>query len=277
MKLFAVTLVTALLGLTTAAFAQTTTSARVVASCGGITYVAGSPQPLTIDTTGTLCTVSGGGGGGTVTIASGAVASGAYSSGSIASGAVASGAIASGAVASGAYAAGSLAAGAGVSGWDLSEGALGDAAWTSGNGSVIAILKNLSASLTASAADPCSSTVKSTADFESGSSGGSIITGNSSKQVYLCSISIVTSTAANVLIDEGTGSSVCTGGTPGPVFLAPDETAGHGAAFAANGGIQAGSGVGTVAQTATGGDNVCVVFTTTNSPQVNVHVSYVQK
>lgn len=77
--------------------------------------------------------------------------------------------IASGGVASGAYAAGALAAGAGVDGWDLTQGAkadaavinpassgsviallkgwltglgaIADAAWTSGNGSMIALLK----------------------------------------------------------------------------------------------------------------------------------------
>ena len=43
--------------------AQTTTSARVVATCGTISYTTGGPQPMTMDTTGTLCTVSGGGGG----------------------------------------------------------------------------------------------------------------------------------------------------------------------------------------------------------------------
>jgi len=58
----------------------------------------------------------GGGGGGAVTIASGAVASGAYS-------------------------AGSFAAGAGVDGWNLTEGTKADAAWTSGSGSIVALLK----------------------------------------------------------------------------------------------------------------------------------------
>lgn len=55
--------------------------------------------------------------------------------------------MASTAVASGAYSAGSLAAGAGVDGWDLTQGAKGDAAWVSGSGSVIAILKNLAAGI----------------------------------------------------------------------------------------------------------------------------------
>jgi len=62
-----------------------------------------------------------------------------------ASGGIASGSVASGAVASGAYAAGSLAAGAGVDGWDLTQGAIADAAVTAGaTGSISAKLRSLS-------------------------------------------------------------------------------------------------------------------------------------
>jgi hypothetical protein len=65
----------------------------------------------------------GSGGGGAVTLASGAVASGAYSAGS--------------------YAAGAVVAGAFLDGWDATQGAKADAAWVSGSGSVIALLKNI--------------------------------------------------------------------------------------------------------------------------------------
>jgi len=62
-----------------------------------------------------------------------------------ASGGIASGSVASGAVASGAYAAGSLAAGAGVDGWDLTQGAIADAAVTAGaTGSISAKLRSIS-------------------------------------------------------------------------------------------------------------------------------------
>jgi hypothetical protein len=82
---------------------------------------------------------------GAVKIASGGVASGAIASGAFASGSIGSGAVASGAVASGAYAAGSLAAGAGVDGWDLTQGAIADAAVTAGaTGSVSAKLRSIS-------------------------------------------------------------------------------------------------------------------------------------
>ena len=129
------------------------------------------------------------GGGGAVTINSGGVASGAYSSGSYASGALSDGAITtmgteadaawssgsgteisilkkianntvsnaitigSGGVASGAYASGSIASGAYASG-ALADGAIttlgteADAAWTSGSGTGIAILKKIANSTT---------------------------------------------------------------------------------------------------------------------------------
>lgn len=62
-------------------------------------------------------------------------------SGAFASGSFASGAFASGSFSAGAYAAGAFAAGAGVDGWDLTQGSKADAAWTSGSGSSIALLK----------------------------------------------------------------------------------------------------------------------------------------
>lgn len=87
--------------------------AKAVTSCGAESYTNGVPYVLEQDLTGKLCTnATGGGGGGAVTLASGAVASGAYSSGSIASGAYASGAFSSGAFAAGSYAAGSIGSGA---------------------------------------------------------------------------------------------------------------------------------------------------------------------
>ena len=125
--------------------------------------------------------------------------------------------------------------------------------------------------------DPCQFQLKSFADFESTSSGGSIITAASSKKAYICGLTIVTSTAANVSLIEGTGSSVCTGGTPAGVFLNTGTTAANGAAFAANGGVARGDGSSTLAANATANQNICVLFTTTNSPQVNVHVAYVQQ
>jgi len=127
------------------------------------------------------------------------------------------------------------------------------------------------------AADPCQFQAKSIADFESTTSGGSIITAASGKKAYICSLAIITSAAANVSLIEGTGSSVCTGGTTAGVYLNTGVTAANGAGFAANGGIKDGGAGNTIAQNATANQNVCVLFTTTNTPQVNVHVTYVQQ
>ena len=129
----------------------------------------------------------------------------------------------------------------------------------------------------ASGGDPCLGSVKSQGDFGSTTSGGSIITAVSAKKAYICSIAIVTSAAANVSLVEGTGSSVCTSGVTAGVFLNTGTTAANGAAFSANGGLSQGGGGATLAVNATANQNICVVFTTTNSPQVNVHVSYVQQ
>lgn len=126
--------------------------------------------------------------------------------------------------------------------------------------------------------DPCASgATKSFADFESTSSGGSIITAAAGKKAYICSVAILTSAAANVSLIEGTGSSVCTGGVTAGVFLNTGVTAANGAAFGANGGVSLGGGGAAIAANATANQNICVAFTTGNSPQVNVHVSYVQQ
>jgi hypothetical protein len=127
-------------------------------------------------------------------------------------------------------------------------------------------------------ADPCASVnTKSTASFSSSTSGGSIVTAVASKKIYVCQVTVVTSTAAAVSFEEGTGSSVCTGGTPAADWLNTGTTAANGASFGANGGVSAGSGSGTVFHTATANQNLCLLFTTTNTPTVVASVSYVQQ
>jgi hypothetical protein len=126
-------------------------------------------------------------------------------------------------------------------------------------------------------ADPCFASAKLTADFESTTSGGSIITAVSGKKAYICGIRIHASAAANISLNEGTGSSVCTGGTISGDYLNTGSTAANGAAYAANSGDSVGFANATVAQNATAGQNTCVLFTTSGTPQVNVHVSYVQQ
>jgi hypothetical protein len=86
-------------------------------------------------------------------------------------------------------------------------------------------------------------------------SGTQIISGVSSKQVYVCSINLIVSGADNVALVEGTGS-ICATGTAG---ISGGSTAATGWNFAANGGLTLGSGVGIVARTVTAADNVCLL------------------
>ena len=127
-------------------------------------------------------------------------------------------------------------------------------------------------------ADPCSSgAAKLTASFSSSSSGGSIVTAVTAKKIYVCQASVVTSTAASVSFIEGTGSSVCTSGTPAGDWLNTGVTAANGAPFGANGGISAGGGNATLFYTANANYNLCVIFSTSNSPTVVASVTYVQQ
>lgn len=104
---------------------------------GANTYIAGitasSTSTLLVTPGSGLPAITGGGAssGGSITIASGGVASGAYASGAFASGSFAAGALASGSVAVGAYSDGAIA----------TMGTQADAAWTSGNGTLIALGK----------------------------------------------------------------------------------------------------------------------------------------
>lgn len=129
-------------------------------------------------------------------------------------------------------------------------------------------------------ADPCSQATKLTADFESTSSGGNLITGTAAKITYICSLRVTVSTQTNFSLCEAT-STACSGGTPAAVYLNTSTTAANGGLLGFDsthpGGLVDGGGASTIAKTATTGQNVDVLFGTGNSPQVNVHVTYVQQ
>lgn len=99
---------------------------------------------------------------------------------------------------------------------------------------------------------------------------GQLITGTSGQQIYICHIDLVTGSAQNIALVEGTGS-VCASGTAG---LAGGTTAGTGWNFAANFGIAAGDGRGLVTKTATAADNVCALLS--GSGQVSGAITYVK-
>ena len=97
-----------------------------------------------------------------------------------------------------------------------------------------------------------------------------LITGTASKQTYICDLDVVTATAQNIALVEGTGTT-CGTGTAG---MAGGATAATGWNFAANGGLVKGSGGKWVYKTNTAADNVCLLQS--GSGQVSGSLSYVQ-
>lgn len=82
-----------------------------------------------------------------------------------------------------------------------------------------------------------------------------LVTGVSGRQVRIGALHLVAAGAQTAAIFEGTGAT-CGTGSAG---MAGGTTAATGYSFAANGGISLGSGLGTVMQTATTGDSVCII------------------
>lgn len=185
-------------------------------------------------------------------------------------------------------------------GADVAEGHVADGAWSSGDGTLVALGKATVNGIaegvfttsghvlpaqaiaiggqTATGADALQvehcSYPKAYADIETTTGTGiQVVAGVSATKIYICELDIVNSTAANISLIEGSNST-CSA-TTGGVFLNPGVTAANGALLQA--GITRGGSNSTVAGTATTGNTLCVLFTTTNSPQVNVHLAYVQQ
>lgn len=175
-------------------------------------------------------------------IASGAVASGAFASGSVGSGAIASGALASGSIASGAIASGAFAAGS---------------------------------FLNATAGDPCMFQAKTNVPISTASGTVALVAGVSAKKIYVCSLSLITSGAIAVSLSEGSGTTCGTSAQAGVIGVATNGTAANGLSLAANGGLTLGNGGGTVAQTATAANYLCLFQSGTT--QMAGNLTYVQQ
>ena len=158
-------------------------------------------------------------------------------SGSIASGAIASGAVASGAYASGAFATGSF--------------------------------------LNATAGDPCMFQAKTNVAISTASGTVALVTGVSAKKIYVCSLSLVTSGAIAVSLAEGSSSTCGTSNQAAVLGVATNGTAANGISLAANGGLTLGNGGGTVAQTATAANYLCLFQSGTT--QMAGNLTYVQQ
>lgn len=119
-------------------------------------------------------------------------------------------------------------------------------------------------------ANPCDQLAASSANINLTAS-GRIIVGVSAKQTYICSMDIITATAQNIALVEGTGTT-CGTSTAG---MAGGATAATGWNFAANGGLVKGAGIRWVFKTATAADDVCLLLSSTG--QTSGSVQYVQQ
>jgi hypothetical protein len=149
--------------------------------------------------------------------------------------------------------------------------------WTtlSSSSPILALLPNQSVNLaqvggTAPVLDPCQANAGSQAVINLTAS-GQVITGTASKQTYICSIDLVSATAQNIALVEGTVTT-CGTGTAG---MAGGATAATGWNFAANSGLVKGTGSNWVFKTATAADNVCLLLSSTG--QTSGAIRYVQQ
>jgi hypothetical protein len=118
--------------------------------------------------------------------------------------------------------------------------------------------------------DPCKGQTKLYASINQ-TGNTQLVTGTSSKKIYVCSIHVVTAAATNVAVVEGTGS-VCGTSTAG-VSGFGGATAATGWNFAGNGGIALGNGDSSLGAEGTSGDNLCIF--NSGSGQVSGGISYV--
>ena len=99
--------------------------------------------------------------------------------------------------------------------------------------------------------------------------GTKLVTGTSSKKIYICAIQLITATAQNIALVEGTGTVCATG----PAGVMGGSTAATGWNFAANGGLAMGNGASSIAAEATNADDLCLLQS--GSGQVSGNVKYV--
>lgn len=117
--------------------------------------------------------------------------------------------------------------------------------------------------------DPCSINLRQLGQVNLTAS-GQVIAGVAGKQTYICHIGIVSATAQNVALVEGTGA-VCVTNTVG---MAGGNTAATGWNLAANEFVIEGTGGQWITGTVATGDNVCVLLSSTG--QTSGVIQYAQ-
>jgi hypothetical protein len=128
------------------------------------------------------------------------------------------------------------------------------------------------ASYNPKAGDPCALNMRLSAPI-SATASAQLITGAAGKQTYICGFHLVTATAQNIALVEGTGT-VCATGTAG---IAGGATAATGWNFGTvnQSLVLIGSGANWVLSTSTAGDNVCLLLSATG--QTSGAVTFVQQ
>jgi hypothetical protein len=120
---------------------------------------------------------------------------------------------------------------------------------------ILVSVKPASLSVIGNVPDPCQQGAGTPGNVSLTAS-GQIITGTAGKNVYVCSIDLITATAQNVALVEGTGTTCATN----ILGMAGGTTAATGWNLAANGGLVKGIGGYWVYKTAASGDNVCLLL-----------------
>lgn len=124
--------------------------------------------------------------------------------------------------------------------------------------SILIAVKPPSISLVGNVQDPCQQGAGTSGNINLAAS-GQLITGATGKLTYVCGLNLISATAQNIALVEGTGST-CVTNTAG---MSGGATAATGWNFAANGGLVNGGGGFWVYKTATPGDNVCLLLSST--------------
>lgn len=118
--------------------------------------------------------------------------------------------------------------------------------------------------------DPCTINMRAVTPV-SVTASAQLITGNAGKQTYICSMHVLTTSAQNVALVEGTGTT-CATNTAG---MAGGATAATGWNLANNENVVLGNAAAWVLATATAGDNVCLLLS--GSGQTSGAIQYVQQ
>jgi hypothetical protein len=122
--------------------------------------------------------------------------------------------------------------------------------------------------------DPCSS-AKTNVPISTASGTTALVSGVSAKQIYICSLSLITTTAVSVSLSEGSGATCGTSNQAGVIGVGTNGTAANGLPLAANGGLTLGNGLGTIARTASAADYLCLFQSGT--AQIAGNLTYVQQ